>query len=395
MHPREETLKSKSVWTNEPRQHDELETLGWDARWQERWQAEHPDAQAAGWIPARVITASREIYRLASPLGDTSALGELSGDLAGRLRYLAEEDGEELPAVGDWVVAQPLPVEARAILHAVLPRRSCLARRAAGRRTAKQVVAANVDTVWVVTSLNRDFNPRRLERYLELVWEAGCRPVVVLSKADLCDATAGQLAAQLAQVEALAPGVPVHALSALEGEGLEPLAAYLQRGQTVALLGSSGVGKSTLSNRLLGADVQIVREIRSSDDRGRHATSHRELLPLPSGGLLVDTPGMRELGLWREGGEGPAGFGEIDGLAEDCRFGDCQHQGEPGCAVGAAIDAGQLDAERLESYHKLVREDAFLAERAEAGAAVAEKRKWVRMMGSKFTKTTKRRLHRR
>lgn len=366
-----------------------LDSLGWDAHWQQQWQAEHADAIASGWMPARVITASREIYRLLTPLGD------LGGDLTGRLRYLAEEDGEELPAVGDWVVAQPLPGEARAIVHAVLPRRSCLARRAAGRRTVKQVVAANVDTVWIVTSLNRDFNPRRLERYLELVWEAGCQPVVVLSKADLYDSTAGQLEAQLAEVEALAPGVPVHALSALEGEGLEPLHAYLQSGQTVALLGSSGVGKSTLSNRLLGADVQAVREIRSTDDRGRHATTHRELLPLPSGGLLVDTPGMRELGLWREGGDGPAGFSEIDGLAEDCRFGDCKHQGEPGCAVAAAIEGGQLDAERLESYHKLVREDAFLAERAEAGAAVAEKRKWVRMMGSKFTKTKKRRLHRR
>jgi ribosome biogenesis GTPase len=323
----------------------------------------------AGFEPARVVSESNEIYRL------MTAAGERHGELAGRLRYGAE-DRQDLPAVGDWVAVQLFGPDPRdpAIIHAVLPRRSCLVRKAAGRRTAAQVVAANVDTVFLVTSLNQDFNPRRLERYLALVRDGGAVPVVLLAKADLVDEA--RVHGALEAVRTALPGVPAFAVSSLSGEGLDGLAPYLPSGATVALLGSSGVGKSTLVNRLLGEERQAVETFRESDGRGRHTTTRRQLIPLPGGAVLLDTPGMRELALWGGGEEGAgAAFAEIESLAQACRFPDCQHATEPGCAVRAAVEAGDLPPGRLESYEKLLKEEAYLEARKADGATLRARHK--------------------
>lgn len=261
-----------------------------------------------------------------------------------------------LPAVGDWVLIEARPAEGSAAIHEVLPRKTKFSRKAAGQETAEQIVAANIDTVFLVTSLNTDFNLRRIERYLTTIWDSGARPVVLLSKADFCVDVAPAGAA----VEAIALGVPINALSAATGEGLDRLAEYLKPGQTVALIGMSGVGKSTLINRLLGHETQKVLEIREDDARGRHATTSRRLFILPGRGMLIDTPGMRELQLWDANGGLAQAFGDIETLAGECRFGDCRHESEPGCAVQASINAGQLRPERFESFLKLRRELAYL-----------------------------------
>jgi ribosome biogenesis GTPase len=276
--------------------------------------------------------------------------GEWAGVPAGTL--------EELPAVGDWVAAAPLRDEQKAVIEAVLPRRTAFT-RSDPWSDAEEVVAANVDTVLVVTAVGRDFNPRRLERYLAAAHESGADPVVLVNKADLEPDTAA-----VSQAQAAAPGVPVHLVSAKAGTGLEQLAPYLVRGRTVALLGSSGVGKSTLANRLAGTDLATA-EVRE-DERGRHTTTRRQLVPLPGGGLLLDTPGLRELQL--SGADLDETFPEIAALAAECRFRNCSHTHEPGCAVRAAVEAGELPRERLESYVKLTAELAELEERRRRAA---------------------------
>jgi ribosome biogenesis GTPase len=315
-----------------------------------------------------------------------TAAGEVSAEVSGKLRHDAQFGRPPgFPAVGDWVVLRPLPGEERATIRAVLPRRSLFARKEAGRRTAPQVIAANVDVVFLVSALAGDLNPRRLERYLTLTWNSGAEPVVVLSKADLC----ADIPAALDRVAPAAGGVPVHVISTFSGLGLDPLEAYFLGHRTVALLGSSGVGKSTLINRLIGREVQRVQEVRD-DGRGRHTTSRRELLVRPGGGLLLDTPGMRELQLW-EGDGVETAFAEVEDLAGQCRFTDCTHRSEPGCAVHAAIEAGHLPAERLQSYHKLQGELRHLEAKHDARARAEQKRyeklvhraayKWLREKG--------------
>ena len=297
--------------------------------------------------PARVVSLSREVYRV------RCAEAELPARPSGRLRAQAD-----LPAVGDWVVverASPEAAEAR-VVH-VLPRRSRLSRKVAGDRTDEQVVAANLDTLFLVMGLDGDYNLRRLERFAVMAWESGAQPVVVLNKSDLCaDVAERRLDATVA-----APGVPVFAVSAVAGLGLEPLDVYLRPGQTVVLVGSSGVGKSTLVNRWCRERVMQTRATRAGDDRGRHTTSHRQLIRLPSGGLLIDNPGIRELQLWAEGDAalGKA-FADIGALAASCRFRDCRHLDEPGCTVRAAVEAGRLDSRRLESLRGLEREVRYL-----------------------------------
>ncbi len=343
-----------------------------DFGWNELFERDFRPFAARGLAAGRVATEAHEIYRL------LTAGGELVAEPTGALRYRAENRAE-LPAVGDWVAFQAFP-GGPAIVHAVLPRRTTIARRAAGDTGETQVLAANVDTVLIVSSLNQDLNPRRLERYLAVVRQSGARPVLVLSKADLA-ADPGLLARE---VQAVAAGSPVHLVSARERTGLDALGSYLGRGLTVALLGSSGAGKSTLVNALLGSDRQAVAEIRAGDDRGRHATTRRELIPLPAGGLLLDTPGLRELGL-AGGHEALAEvFDDIEALAAACQFRDCRHQGEPGCAVEAAVAAGRLDAERKAGYDKLRREETYLADRAEGGAAYAEKKRWKAVHGARI-----------
>jgi ribosome biogenesis GTPase len=297
---------------------------------------------------------------------------EVLASLAGKLQYEASGRGE-LPAVGDWVCGSVRPEEGRATIHRLLERRTKISRKGAGSVTDQQVLAANIDTVFLVNSLNQDLNPRRIERYLALASESGARPVLLLTKADLCE----EPAEAVAGIERMAPSTPVHVVSALEGSGLGALAAYLGPGQTSVLLGSSGVGKSTLVNRILGEERQEVREIRSHDGRGRHTTTSRQLLFLPGGGMIIDTPGMRELQLWdTDEGLGQT-FRDVEEVASRCRFTDCgHHAGTPGCAVQAAIESGALSLERVANWSKLGRELRFLNRRRDKKAQSEEKKRW-------------------
>lgn len=312
------------------------------------------DYTADDLLPGRVTLEFNQFFRLQTPAG------ELLAEVAGRLRHEASSRAE-LPAVGDWVVIRRLKNEERATIIAVLPRQSRFTRKVKGTKTDEQVIAANVDTVFLVTSLNQDYNPRRLERYLSIARESGARPVILLTKADLCAETP----ARLAEIRAIAPDLPVHAISALHlrDQFLSTIAPYLISGQTVALIGSSGVGKSTLLNQLLGEDRQTVNRVRAGDDRGLHTTRHRELVRLPNDCLVIDTPGMREIQLWETDEGVETTFEDIETLAKGCRFSDCQHLREPGCAVQAAIGTGALAAPRLENYRKLRDELRHLAER--------------------------------
>jgi ribosome biogenesis GTPase len=315
-----------------------------------------------GLAPARVVVQQRGQYRLAAEAG------ELTAELAGRFAHEAEAG--EWPVAGDWVAATVRAQEGTATIRDVLPRRSAFVRRAAGRAGGAQVVAANADVAFLAAALNGDLNLRRLERYLALAHESGAEPVVVLTKADLCDAPD----ALVEQVRSVALAVPVLTVSAVTGQGLDALAERLPAGATAVLLGSSGVGKSTLVNALSGEARMATRAIREEDGRGRHTTTHRELVRLPSGGLLLDTPGMRELGMWEaEEGVGAA-FADIDALAADCRFSDCGHGAEPGCAVRAAVEAGLLEAERLAGFGKLKRELAHLDRREDPRARLQTKK---------------------
>jgi len=314
----------------------------------------------------RILEKRKNCYVLLTEGGS-----EVLGSLAGKLQYEASGRGE-LPTVGDWVCALVRPEEGRATIHRLLERRTKIARKGAGSVTDEQVLAANIDTVFLVNSLNQDFNLRRIERYLALALESGARPVVLLTKADLCE----EPAEAIAEIERVAPFVSVHAVSALEGSGLGALAAYLGTGQTSVLLGSSGVGKSTLVNRILGEERQEVREIRSHDDRGRHTTTSRQLIFLPEGGMLIDTPGMRELQLW-DADEGlEQMFRDVEEAADRCRFTDCgHHAGTPGCAVQAAVESGALSSDRVASWSKLGRELAFLDRKKDKKAQSEQEKK--------------------
>jgi ribosome biogenesis GTPase / thiamine phosphate phosphatase len=320
---------------------------------------------ASNLTPARVTSEHKGLYNL------QTEVGEFAAAIAGKLRHQATE-AQDYPAVGDWVVATVRPSEQKATIHHILPRRSKFSRKAVGGKIDEQVIAANIDTVFLVSGLDLDFNPRRIERYLLLAWESGANPVIVLNKADLC----GDVEACLLAVEAIAPAVPIVVLSALQADGLSGLEPYLKSGQTIALIGSSGVGKSTLTNQLLGTTVQLTQDVRESDSRGRHTTTHRELLPLPSGGLIIDTPGMRELQLWAGEDSLQGTFTDIDALAATCRFRDCQHQQEPGCAVREAVELGNLDGSRLANYLKLQKEVAYLSRKQDQQAFLEEKAKW-------------------
>jgi ribosome biogenesis GTPase len=333
-----------------------LEQWGWNSYFAAVWKTQEREE---AWSPARVVSEQRSLWRIVGDFGAHRAR-ECWAVASGRLREGANAGGD-WPAVGDWVAAELASGEQRGVLHAVLPRRSQFVRKVAGRRVEQHVIAANVDTVFLVTAIDGDYNLRRLERYLAQCWESGARPVILVNKADAWDAdTRGDLATCIAEVGRIARGVAVLPLSALTGQGAEGLAPFLAVGQTIVLLGSSGVGKSTLVNRLLGRKAQSTQPVRQHDGRGRHTTTARELLKLPGGAMLIDTPGLRELQLW-EADEGIAEtFADIEQLAAECRFRDCRHQSEPGCAVLAALAAGVIDSARLENRRKLEREQEFL-----------------------------------
>ncbi|HOG30194.1 MAG TPA: ribosome small subunit-dependent GTPase A [Vicinamibacterales bacterium] len=336
-----------------------LEALGWDGF----FAGHFAEIGGKGLVPARVTLEHQHIYSV------RTASAELLASVAGGMRHRASGP-RDFPAVGDWVALRPGGHGHRAVIRAVLPRRSRFSRKVAGETTVEQVVAANVDTVFIVMGLDGDFSVRRVERYLVTAWDGGVAPVVVLNKADVCEDVEGAVR----EVEAVAPGVPVHAMSTKFDRDLAPIAPYLRSASTIALLGSSGVGKSTIVNRLAGADVQRTADVRASDQKGRHTTSRRQLIELPGGALLIDTPGMRELQLW-EGASGiTAAFEDIEALAAGCRFGDCRHDTEPGCAVKAAAGEGRLAAGRLASYRVLQREREALAARQDERGLIEKKR---------------------
>ncbi|HKY41794.1 MAG TPA: ribosome small subunit-dependent GTPase A, partial [Pyrinomonadaceae bacterium] len=341
-----------------------LKTLGWNEFFERHFQ---PYA-ANGYAPGRVASDYKHSYCV------YTESGKVLGETSGRLRHEALDRGD-LPVVGDWVVMRPCSEGGKVTIHAVLARTSKFMRKMAGFRTEQQIVASNIDTVFLVTSLNQDFNLRRVERYLIVAWESGARPVIVLSKSDLCE----EIEERKREIKQVAGDAPIHAVSVVTQEGLDELERYLERGQTVALLGSSGVGKSTLINHWLGREYLRVRETREHDGRGMHTTTHRELIVLPQGGLVLDTPGMRELQLW----DGEAGlhiaFADIETRASHCYFSDCRHQDEPRCAIREALAEGEIDTARYQSYEKLQKELKHLALKQDVRSAIAEKKRWKRL----------------
>ena len=347
-----------------------LEDLGWTQRFAGAFET----YRAQGFTPARVSLEHTHIYRVVAPDGERLAR------VAGRLRHNASGRAD-FPAVGDWVAVET-PAHGDARIRAVLPRVTQFSRRAAGNPTEPQVVAANIDVVFLVSGLDRDFNPRRIERYLVTAWDSGAAPVIVLNKVDLVE----DVQPFLREVEAIAHGVPIVVTSARIPSTEDPapdthypaplaaLRSHLGPGRTAALLGSSGVGKSSIANALIGEEVLRTREVRASDSRGRHTSTSRQLVLLPGGGILIDTPGMRELQLWDTGDAVAGAFADVEELGAECRFRDCRHASEPGCAVIAAVAAGSLSAERLESYRKLQAEQKFQAAQQEERARIEIKR---------------------
>jgi len=336
-----------------------MEALGWTPAWEEAFRP----YREKGYVPGRAALEHKHMYRVYTEHGDFLA------EVSGKMRHTAIGRAD-YPAIGDWLALSLRQDEGRATIHDVLPRFSKFSRKVAGSVIDEQIVAANVDTVFIVNALNQDFNLRRMERYLTLAWESGANPVIVLSKADLCP----DVESAVAEAEAVAMGVPIYAVSHLHG--IEALLPYAGKGRTVALIGSSGVGKSTLINRLYGRDIQLTGDIREGDDRGKHTTTHRELVALPDGGLLIDTPGMRELQLWDAEEGMSASFKDIEELAAQCFYDDCRHDKEPDCAVKQALRDGVLNRSRYDNYVKLQRELAYLARKENKALQAAEKSKW-------------------
>lgn len=336
-----------------------LKNYGWNEKLQEKI--------ATKGEPGRVVLEHKNLYRV------VTEQGEWLSSLSGKFKHSSAKT--EFPCVGDWVVVEQMPGEEKGVIHQVLPRFSSFKRRAAGETSAIQTIAVNVDYAFLVMSLNHDFNVRRLERYLLATWDSRANPVVVLTKKDQCE----NIQQYLQALQSVAFGVPVHTVSSITLEGIDELQNVLAGSKTGALLGSSGVGKSSLINALAGTELMTVQEVRENDSKGRHTTTHREMVLLPTGGLLIDTPGMREfqLGDYSEGVE--SGFSDVENLADSCKFHDCAHVNEPGCAIQEAIESGALQPERFRSYVKLKRELAHMERKSDLAAQKAERSKWKQL----------------
>ncbi len=327
--------------------------LGWNDTLKQSWD----EAGLSRFTPGRVIADYGASYKIAVP-------EELTAEVSGRLEYLSKP--HEMPKVGDWVAVQPLGQQ-RAIIHAVLPRKSEIGRKLPGEQFAKQVLAANVDMAFLVQALDDDFSPERLQRYLFQLHSEGVEPILVLNKSD----EAIDIAVKVRKLNALNARIIV--TSAALGDGIDDIADAIQPGSTAIFLGSSGVGKSTIINALLGVDRQTTQTIREADSKGRHTTTHRELFILPGGGLVIDTPGLRELQLWGTEDDLAGVFGDVEALSRSCKFNDCTHTGEPNCAVLNATKSGTLDKSRLDSYHKFQKELRFLNAKANDNLAFERK----------------------
>ncbi|WP_099156563.1 ribosome small subunit-dependent GTPase A [Virgibacillus ndiopensis] len=340
-----------------------IEKLGWDSSIQ------HEEKDNL----ARVIAVQKNSYRISD--GEMEYFSHLSGKFMNQAY-----SSLDFPAVGDWVEVQKLVDEQKAVINSVLPRKSQFVRQAAGTKTEAQIVAANMDTVFIVNSLNHDLNLRRIERYILSTYESGATPVIVLTKKD--ESTPEDIIKVTTEVEEIAIGVPIICISSITGEGIDELMNYLPDQKTATLLGSSGVGKSTLVNALLGEVVQETKDIRETDSKGRHTTTHREMFILPNGALLIDTPGMRELQLWEGEAAIDTTFQDVEALVGECRFSDCQHDTEPGCRVQEALESGELSEERFQSYLKLQRELAYEKRKQDQKARLEEKNKWKKVSKS-------------
>ena len=338
--------------------------LGWNSFFEENFESYRKQNLS----PARIVRENRQSYLV------QGEQGEFMSEVSGRFRHNADSKGK-FPTVGDWVAVAPRPDEERAIIHGLLPRKSAFLRKVPGEITEEQIIAANVDTVFIVCGLDGNFNLRRIERYLSLAWESGAAPVILLNKADICL----EVEKRMVEVESIAIGVDVHPISATRKQGLEIFQTYILAGKTAAFLGSSGVGKSTIINSILGYDRLVVREISGDGSRGRHTTTARELVLLPGGGIVIDTPGMREIQVWGDEEGLKQAFDDIEELAAKCRFRDCRHRSEPGCAVQAAVSEGLLDVKRLQSFLKLKKELRYLAARQSMKASAIEKDRWKRI----------------
>ena len=335
-----------------------LEELGWDPFFEEHF-SPYKDK---GFSPARISLEERNLYTA------YSELGELTGKVTGRFRHNTRSRSD-FPTVGDWVAVKGNPRTGKMTIHGVLPRKTSFSRKVIttdGRITEEQVISSNIDTVFFVIGLDADFNIRRIERYLTLVRESGANLVIVLNKTDLCD----NIEEKIREVKSVTTGVPVHPVSALKKEGLEQLDTYLSKGQTVTLVGSSGVGKSTLINSILGEERQITGDVREKDGKERHITVKRELIMTSGGAMFIDNPGMRAISLWGEEDGLDETFEDIVALAQQCKFTDCQHNTEPGCAIRKALEDGTLDKKRYENYLKLQKELKILAVRKDQRARV-------------------------
>lgn len=344
-----------------------LQELGWNEVLQQEL-----ESVSSIYKIGRVAVEYKNMYRL------YTCDGEILASISGKMKHNAI-GREDYPAVGDWVIIDKTKQqEGNAVIHGILPRKSKFSRKVAGRETEEQIIAVNVDTLFICMSLNNDFNLRRLERYLTMAWDSGATPVVLLTKADLCE----EIERKVEEVQSIAFGVSVHVISSKDSLGLEELDQYIIKGKTVAFLGSSGVGKSTLINLIIGEERLLTQEIREDDDKGKHTTTHRELILLPHGGVVIDTPGMREFHILdsSEGIENT--FDDIEEIAFECKFNDCTHMKEPGCAVQRAIEEGRITKKRFDSYIKLKKEAAFIARKENKKAQASHKKNMKKFFNS-------------